>query len=538
MARGKKSAPSLSRKAAKRSPRAAKAESTPNVEQYEHRDKTRVNNPPVGLVTPQTDLEGPKKNYAHERDGRPQYAHDQHLPPELVWASKAERTSFEIPTVSLHVHERIDPRTILEAVRRPQTAPIQASLFELPQENPPLREAVEFYKHAHGWSNRLLAGDSLLVMNSLLEKEGMAGQVQMVYVDPPYGVRYGSNFQPFVGQRTVRDGTDDDLTREPEMIRAFRDTWELGIHSYLSYLRDRFLLARELLANRGSCFVQIGEENLHLVRNVLDDVFRPENFVVMIAFTKSGGLEAAARVASRADYLLWYAREKSNLKYRQLYLPRENPFASGYNLVELSDGSRRPTTADEKRGLVPLPQGSRLFRSDSLTKPGPGAKYEFPFQGRVFDSGRRWWGMPKESLSVLADKGRLMVAGNSLRYVRYHEDFAFKPIDNLWDGLFGAANPIYAVQTNPEVIARCVLMTTDPGDLVLDPTCGSGTTRGREVRPPLDYLRYVPGRRDAGETTPRDDGLSVFRTCPSRARGGERIRLPDRGTYQPKHRRQ
>ena len=228
------------------------------IESYDHRDKDRLNNPPVGLVTPETDRDA----------GRKTYSYDPHLDPQLQWAGKAEHTSFEVPTVSLHVHERIDPRTIIEATRKRNGngAPVQGSLFELPEENPPVRSAIEFYHHRHNWTNRLVAGDSLLVMNSLLEKEGMAGKVQMVYIDPPYGIRYGSNFQPFVNKRDVRDGRDEDLTQEPETIKAFRDTWELGIHSYLSYLRDRLLLARELLTESGSVFVQISDENVHLVR--------------------------------------------------------------------------------------------------------------------------------------------------------------------------------------------------------------------------------------------------------------------------------
>src|SRR5215204_3899181 len=234
------------------------------VEQYEHKDKKRKNNPPVGLVDASTDaVEGKKK-----------YAYDPHLDPALVWAGKAERTSFEIPTVSLHVHERIDPRAIIEAVRKKNGNDYeQMSLFGSKKENPPLREAIEFYKHAHDWSNRFIAGDSLLVMNSLLEKEGMTGQVQIIYFDPPYGIKYGSNFQPFVNKRDVKDGKDEDLTAEPETLKAFRDTWELGIHSYLTYLRDRLILARDLLYEEGSIFVQISDENLHHVREVMDEVF-------------------------------------------------------------------------------------------------------------------------------------------------------------------------------------------------------------------------------------------------------------------------
>ena len=244
------------------------------VENYAHEGKERVNNPPVGLVTPDTDPDAGAKTWAH----------DLHIDPYLSWAGKAEHTSFEVPTVSLHVHERIDPRTIIEAARKRDEAEPQMSLFQAPEENPPLRNAIEFYKHRHNWTNRLVAGDSLLVMNSLLEKEGLGGQVQMVYIDPPYGIRYGSNFQPFVNKRDVKDNKDEDLTQEPETIRAFRDTWELGIHSYLTYMRDRLLVARELLTESGSVFVQISDENVHLVRCLMDEVFGPANFISQITY--------------------------------------------------------------------------------------------------------------------------------------------------------------------------------------------------------------------------------------------------------------
>ena len=255
------------------------------IEAYEHRDQERLNNPPVGLVTPETDRDA----------GRKTYAYDPHLDPQLQWAGKAEHTSFDVPTVSLHVHERIDPRTIIEATRKSNgsSADTQGALFELPGENPPVRSAIEFYQHRHNWSNRLVAGDSLLVMNSLLEKEGMGGKVQMVYIDPPYGIRYGSNFQPFINQSNVTDGKDQDLTQEPETIKAFRDTWELGIHSYLSYLRDRLLLARELLTESGSCFVQISDENVHLVKELMDEIFGPEQFMSLISFRTKIPLNAA-----------------------------------------------------------------------------------------------------------------------------------------------------------------------------------------------------------------------------------------------------
>lgn len=252
---------------------AKKTKQPKSIEQYEHADKQRLNNPPVGLVTNSTDTEyGQKKT---------KYEYDPHLDPQLQWTGKTEHTSFEVPTVSLHVHERIDPKTIIETVKKEDAKHQQMSLFE--QQEKPLREAIEFYKHKEDWSNRLIAGDSLLVMNSLLEKEGMAAKVQMVYFDPPYGINYGSNFQPFVNDKVVKDN-DDSLTSEPEMLKAFRDTWSLGIHSYLNFLRNRMLLAKDMIAENGSIFVQISDENSHFVRNILDDIFGKENFISDIRY--------------------------------------------------------------------------------------------------------------------------------------------------------------------------------------------------------------------------------------------------------------
>ena len=277
------------------------------IEQYEHSNKKRANNPPVGLVTPKSDPDtGERKTYEY----------DPHLDPQLQWAGKAEHTSFEVPTVSLHVHERIDPKTIIDTVTKEKTGPAQMSLFKTEQK--PLREAIDFYKHKEGWSNRLIAGDSLLVMNSLLEKEGMAGKVQMVYFDPPYGIKYGSNFQPFVNKRDVKDGKDEDLSAEPEMIKAFRDTWELGIHSYLTYLRDRLLLAREMLHESGSVFVQISDENVHRVRMIMDEVFGPENFVRIIAYKTTSGL-GQKYLDKCGDYIVWYSKDSTLTKYHEIF---------------------------------------------------------------------------------------------------------------------------------------------------------------------------------------------------------------------------
>ena len=302
------------------------------IESYAHVGKDRVNNPPVGLVTPETDPDSVARAYSH----------DPHIDPHLSWAGKSEHGSFEVPTVSLHVHERIDPRTIIEAVRKRSNTGTQLSLFDTLEENPPIRQAIEFYKHRHNWTNRLIAGDSLLIMNSLLEKEGLGGQVQTIYIDPPYGIRYGSNFQPFVNKRDVTDGRDEDLTSEPETIRAFRDTWELGIHSYLTYLRDRLLLSRELLNECGSCFVQIGEENLHHVRELMDEVFGKKNLISQIYFSTTGGFPSST-LSRVGDYLVWYARDKVKVKYRQLFLdkPSLDTGDEAYKYIELPDGSRR-----------------------------------------------------------------------------------------------------------------------------------------------------------------------------------------------------
>jgi adenine-specific DNA-methyltransferase len=395
----------------RKAPRAERA-----IEQYEHVDKERANNPPVGLVNPQNDPDAGKKTWAY----------DPHLDPQLVWAGKAEHTSFEVPTVSLHVHERIDPKTIVEAVRRPagEPEPVQPSLFAQPSENPPLRDALDFYRHPHGWSNRLVAGDSLLVMNSLLQKEGLGGKVQMVYLDPPYGIRYGSNFQPFVNRRDVEDGKDEDLTQEPEMIRAFRDTWELGIHSYLGYLRDRLLLARELLHESGSVFVQIGDENLHRVRCVLDEIFRAENFQAVISARKPAGLGAEGLV-NVSDYVLWYAKDLAKLKTRTLF--QNQDLSEDPNYVFLIDGAgKRRRLTEEEREEGQLPAGSRLFRHQIFLAAGrtPSCIYEIEFEGEKFlpTAGRSWSTNPEGAERLKLAK-RLVKYGNQLTYVRHASDF-------------------------------------------------------------------------------------------------------------------
>ena len=436
------------------------------IESYDHRDKDRINNPPVGLVTPDTDRDA----------GRKSYAYDPHLDPQLQWAGKEEHTSFEVPTVSLHTHERIDPRTIIEATRKRNGIgePLQGSLFELPEENPPVRNAIEFYQHRHNWTNRLVAGDSLLVMNSLLEKEGMAGKVQMVYIDPPYGIRYGSNFQPFVNKRDVRDGRDEDLTQEPETIKAFRDTWELGIHSYLSYLRDRLLLAQELLTESGSVFVQISDENVHLVRELMDEILGPEQFMSLISFRTKIPLNAAF-LPNIADFLIWYAKDKGKIKFRRLFTKRDFGTDTQFSNALLKDGSvvRASEVPDSETGAV------RYFRHTDLMATGytESCHFEFYLDGkRAYPNPATSWKTTPQGVERLTAAGRLRWQRTVPAYKFFADDYPVMQITNQWTDTQGAIGKSFAVQTATKVIERCILMTTDPGDLVFDPTCGSGTT--------------------------------------------------------------
>ena len=423
------------------------------IESYSHAEARRVNNPPVGLVTPETDTQAGKKRYAY----------DPHIDPQLQWAGKAEHTSFDVQTVSLHVHERIDPRAIIEAARaRNGNGQPQSPLFETPEENPPLRHAIEFYKHSHNWTNRMIAGDNLLVMNSLIEKEGMAGKVQTIYIDPPYGIRYGSNFQPFVNKRDVKDGADADLTAEPEQVRAFRDTWELGIHSYLTYLRDRLLLAREMLTDSGSVFVQISDENVHRVRAVMEEVFGAENHCSQIAFQKSGK-SANTSIPGVFDYLLWYAKDRERLKVRSL-LRDKSDIPRLIEDYKFDDGDGR------KYRLSPInSQHYSSARTVNIT-----------YRGEQYHPGtNRQWSIDPDKIPTLLDLGILTIRGNSIFRKLYLDQSPGVALNNLWDdtarGSFGETN-MYVVQTTIKPVQRCILMTTDPGDLVLDPTCGSGTT--------------------------------------------------------------
>jgi adenine-specific DNA-methyltransferase len=394
--------------------------------------------------------------------------------PWLEWSGKREKPWFEVDPVFLHIHERISTQTILRVLARQD---VQRHLFADPQLE--YAKAVQFYQHDVDWSNRMILGDSLQVMASLARHEDLAGKVQMIYMDPPYGIKFSSNFQPQLGQRDVKDRAQD-LTREPEMVKAYRDTWTLGIHSYLAYLRDRLAMARELLADTESIFVQIGDANLHRVRCLMDEIFGPKNFVGLIVFRTTGG-QATAVLAQPNDFLLWYAKDRENIHYQQLYLDK-NQTKDG---ARFEWGQNYQTGEVRQLGQAGVSDDSLSWEPmvhDNLTSQGLTTQSSGPtkWNGQEFRlPANSHWKTNPGGLERLAQAERLMVVGSTLRFKRFLDDFPVAPIHADWDDTafsgFGRKKE-YVVETNAKVIERCILMTTDPGDLVMDPTCGSGTT--------------------------------------------------------------
>jgi adenine-specific DNA-methyltransferase len=434
------------------------------IESVKHKDK-RANIPTEEL-----------RDFVADEEKEPEtvlYPRDTSLDPQLVWKGKDEQDSrpLEVPSVPVYIQEKIHPQAIVEEVKnqaKKDEPADQLSLFD-DFNGIEFEDLVDFYRHQQNWTNRMILGDSLLVMTSLAEKEGLKGQVQMIYIDPPYGINFSSNWQVSTRKRDVRDTKSEDVTRQPEQIKAFRDTWELGIHSYLTYLRDRFVVARELLTEAGSIFIQIGEENVHLVRCLLDEVFGNENFVCQIVFQKTGGL-VQTFLPRTYDTLLWYAKGINEAKYRQLYMERSST-PNDYQYVQLSNGDRRSLTQDERKGVVSIPEGARLFSTTSLESANP--LQQFFYQGKTYE---QRWKTNLEGLERLSKVQRISAEGKTLRYVRFFDDFPVREFQDVWNDTMGERNMIYIVQTNTKIIERCLLMTTDPGDLVMDPTCGSGTT--------------------------------------------------------------
>ena len=461
---------------------ATKAGSTP-VDAIKHKD-SRVNIPTEELRDFVADEEQAPKRMLYPRDPS--------LDPQLVWKGKDEQDAnpLEVPVVPIYIQEKVHPQALVENLR--QTAKAgepepELTLFSDFNGIVEFDQKVDFYHHDQHWSNRMILGDSLLVMTSLAEKEGLKGKVQTIYFDPPYGIKFGSNWQVSTRKRDVKDGKVEDATRQPEQIRAFRDTWKLGIHSYLAYLRDRLVAARDVLTDSGSVFLQIGDENVHLARSVLDEVFGSENCCSLITFKKTSGATGEL-LPGTADYILWYARDIRYVKYRPLFRERAVGGEGGeaYTFVE-HDGARRRMTAEELDKPNLLAAGSRVYRLQILTsqaqgrQKGEGAASWFPVTigGREFrPSMQARWKTNETGMANLISANRVMVAGDGINYVRYHDDFPAFPITNFWDDTQSGSgmDKVYVVQTSTKIAERCLLMTTDPGDLVIDPTCGSGTT--------------------------------------------------------------
>jgi adenine-specific DNA-methyltransferase len=467
------------------------------IDAIKHNNEKRV-------MIPTSELAGEEKECTIKHSGKAAYQTFRHefdrgRDPELYWLGKYRNDdSAELPIDirSLYVHEDIQPEMLIQRlyrlrVERADNAPAaffsEEEMGNIVEDE--LERVCEYYKHPMGWKNRLIQGDSLLVMNSLLQLEGMAGKVQCVYIDPPYGIRFGSNWQMKLNDRNVKDN-DESVSGEPEMIKAFRDTWELGIHSYLSYLRDRLVTARELLTQSGSCFVQISDENVHLVRNLMDEVFGSENFVSMIVYQKTTGAGSPGElktIPSVVDYILWFAKDKSEVKYRKLY--REQIFGKdgtdAYSNIELANGERMTIKQYERNRSIDFnyqqrEKGSKVYRLSDIRSSSSSISAQFPivFNGKTYTIRTGSWKTHQKGIERLISLNRIVSLDNTLAYVRYLEDFPYMTITNIWNDVSSSlgGKKLYVVQSNIKPIQRCILMTTDPGDLVLDPTCGSGTT--------------------------------------------------------------
>jgi adenine-specific DNA-methyltransferase len=419
------------------------------------------------------------------------YPRNPDLDPQLVWRGKDEQDaeSLSVPTVPIYIQEKVLPEALIRDLKRQSAgAAPQADLFGGFDRIADAETKLEFYTHAENWSNRMILGDSLLVMNSLAEKEALRGQVQMIYLDPPYGIRFASNWQPSTRSRDVKEGKLEGLSREPEQIKAFRDTWKDGIHSYLTYLRDRLAVAREILAESGSIFVQIGDENVHRTRAVMDEILGSENFISQIAVKKTSGATGDF-LPGTVDYLVWFAKARDRAKYRSLYLKRELG-AEGdatYSFVRDDTTGMRRLSQTEITQRLESGETDGIFRLQTLTsqamgrEKGEGAASWFPVElcGSEFRPPlTARWKTNQDGMRHLTLASRVQPSGSSIAYVRFHSDFPVYPVTDLWaDTQSGSAmEKSYVVQTSTRIVERCVLMTTDPGDLVLDPTCGSGTT--------------------------------------------------------------
>lgn len=459
---------------------AKKPAPTKSVETLKHDEAKRKNIPTAEL---QSVLDKEQQNPTKVR-----YPRNTDLDPQLVWRGKDEQdwSDLIVQAPPLYIQEKVHAKALIDDLLR-ETKERQHVAGEMPADMfadfngiPKGVDKTDFYKHDQNWSNRMILGDSLQVMASLAEREGLRGSVQCVYFDPPYGIKFNSNFQWSTTSRIVTDGKVDQITREPEQVKAFRDTWRDGIHSYLTYVRDRLTVARDLLTETGSIFVQIGDENVHRVRAVMDEVFGETNFVHLISVKKTAGLSKEG-VSGVTDFIVWYAKNIEHLKLRRLFEPKPELGDDAYSIVQLADLSRRRMTSDERSGASPIPNGSKILRYQIALAAGltTSCVFDLDVNGTTYSpkSGSSWKSN-KPGMERLAIANRLEGNKKSLSYVRFQDDFSVNPISNFWsDTASGSGmDKIYVVQTNTKVIERLLLLASDPGDLVLDPTCGSGTT--------------------------------------------------------------
>lgn len=458
-----------------------KPSSEKKIESFVHDDASRRNIPPAEYQTMVRSQEKTPLQVAYER-------RDPDLDPQLIWRGKdlLDDSPLIVNAPPLYIQEKLHPKVLIDDLRRRSKQGSgdaeQINLFADFNGLPSEQAKTEFYQHDQNWSNRMILGDSLQVMASLAEREGLHGKVQCIYFDPPYGIKFNSNFQWSTCSRDVKDGKSDHITREPEQVKAFRDTWKDGIHSYLNYLRDRLEAAHGLLANSGSIFVQIGDENVHRIRSVVEEVFGEANFIALIQFKKTGGFDGAA-IASICDYVIWYAKDRRCVKYRSLYERKTFGEGSGerYKSCLLPSGDSIPASRFlGENGELALPAGARLFLGGPLTSDGaPTRPFDFEFEGKILShKPNQHWKTTLDGLHRLGKAGRLFRTRGFINYRLFLDDFAATPVTNMWTDTMGTAerDKVYVVQTVSRIVQRCLLMSSDPGDLVLDPTCGSGTT--------------------------------------------------------------
>ena len=465
----------------------AKKASKKKVETLKHKTDKRANIPTAEFQSVMREEEQSPIRVAYERRNRD-------LDPQLVWSGKDERnwSDLVVQAPPLFIQEKVHPKVLIddlmqrskktEAEKGGGKPEWQADLFADFNGLVSEEAKTEFYQHDANWSNRMILGDSLQVMASLAAREGLRGKVQCIYIDPPYGIKFNSNFQWSTTSRDVKDGNADHITREPEQVKAFRDTWRYGIHSYLTYLRDRLTVARDLLTDSGSVFVQIGDENVHRVRALMDEVFGEDQFCGQIAFNKTGGF-ATALLSSVTDFIVWYSKTKDSVKYRSIYDEKKPARDAGqYDWAEFPDGEIRKLSDAELADYSNLPSGTRIMAHQGMASQGVGseAPKALTLWGRTFICpSNSHWKTHDFGINRLFKSSRFFAAGRSFRYKRFLSDFPVLNKNNIWMdvGISGFSNKkLYVVETNTKVVERCILMTTDPGDLVLDPTCGSGTT--------------------------------------------------------------